>query len=89
MPAVAMPGLPVEFIHVLPSAHAVTVGAPLSKSVTPHSCANCCAVPIRAASIAAIGFPIKRAISPGCGVRTVLVFERARGTGPRATVPLA
>src|SRR5438552_2070747 len=79
-----------------PSGWATTVFAPLSTMTAPHSLAPLRAAPCRSAAICSMVLPVKRAISPGCGVRMrrgpslrLLRGESASALRPSASMTIA
>src|SRR5579872_1313213 len=72
LPPFAMPGLPVIFTAMRPSGWAISVRQPLRTSVTLWRLANSRARGSRLAWTCFVLMPVRRAISPGWGVRTMV-----------------
>ena len=70
LPPLASPGLPEALYLSLPSGCAATETAPLSRTMHPNAFAVFSANPAGSRSTSSIDFPVRRAISPGCGVST-------------------
>ena len=70
VPAVASAALPVGLTVTSPVGDAITVGAPFNTTVAPQRCAQPRAASIRRASSSAGDWPVRRCISPRCGVST-------------------
>ena len=78
LPPLAMPGLPEVLTAMRPSGWATRVRAPLSTRMTPWRAAKPRAMPRRSSWTSAVVRPARRAISPGCGVRTTVRPPGAR-----------
>ena len=70
LPPLASPGFPVVFTQISPRWSAISARQPLRTKITWCSRANLRATSMRFASISLTVLPIRRAISPGCGVST-------------------
>ncbi len=70
LPAVASAAQAIGLMYVAPSGAAMMVRAPLSTTIAPVAAASRVACPSRSACTVAVGAPVNRPISPGCGVNT-------------------